>query len=473
MSETYLFMSNPQPVTKKRAKYRDPDTLQEEIAATANLMWDARVHRGPISGKPIQLGTGLNEEPFKLTSKQIASQNKERKDRLIRNGVIRPTFPSVAEIHASIKVPKKRVEVPLHLYLQEQVEPTLTHTLSSQTDAFVQEEYELKPPVFVPRKIGKDVFTQVENDMVFQYDIDVLPVLETVISKTLEQSLMEVRQEQEMDFMRQRMELMMKNRSAQNNVMKRREAEEKELENTKNTLLELNRVRRLAESQAQRKIASRNFAKEFIRHLDHSVYDALNKRNYFEETVQQSVRIFMPWLYEVVERKISCQHVASASVQDVLMSSLQALDSRRQAAEQKRLAERLEKDREVAELADDRELVKLRRARIELYVHCGELRKSPIGPINITGNHTVGDVMRLVTEWVLENITEDKPSADNFRFLYDGKLLADKNIVLYELGLDRLHLMKLVIEGRPPVAPELQTKSEEGSKDDGEVDEES
>jgi hypothetical protein len=53
---------------------------------------------------------------------------------------------------------------------------------------------------------------------------------------------------------------------------------------------------------------------------------------------------------------------------DVLMSSLQALDSRRQAAEQKRLAERLEKDREVAELADDRELVKLRRARIELYV---------------------------------------------------------------------------------------------------------
>jgi hypothetical protein len=38
-----------------------------------------------------------------------------------------------------------------------------------------------------------------------------------------------------------------------------------------------------------------------------------------------------------------------------------------------------------------------------------------------------------VTEWVLENITEDKPSADNFRFLYDGKLLADKNIVLYEL----------------------------------------
>ena len=61
------------------------------------------------------------------------------------------------------------------------------------------------------------------------------------------------------------------------------------------------------------------------------------------------------------------------------------------------------------------------------------------------------DFVSLVTEWVTENIQEDKPNPSDFRFLFQGKLLKDKTIILYELGLDKLDAITLVIEGRKSV----------------------
>lgn len=143
--------------------------------------------------------------------------------------------------------------------------------------------------------------TQVDNAMVFQFDSDVLPVLETVISKTLEQSLLEVRQEEEMEFMRRRMEEMKANKKAHKNVMKQRQLEEKELEHVKNMLLAQHALSVRAQKQVQAKIASRTYAKEFIRRLDRQVFEKATENNFFEAPIERSVREFMPWLYAGAE----------------------------------------------------------------------------------------------------------------------------------------------------------------------------
>jgi hypothetical protein len=294
-------MSNPRPVASTRPKYRDPEDVRDEIAATSNLMWDHRVVRGMPSGKPVQVAGGvLGTQEFRPSGSQLRRDAKKKKEKLIRRGIIRPAVPSVAEIHAAIKVPKKRVEVPLHLYLQEQVEEVKTHTLSAQTDAFVQEEYELKEPVYIPRKTGTDMGTQVDNKLVFNFDTDVAPVLETVISKTLEQSLMEVRHEEQMDFMRLKMEKMVEKRELQKRVMKRREDEERLLEDAKNKLRDLAMKRRAAEDMVQKKVASRAYGLQFLHRLHQDVCEDLSTKYYFEEPLDTSVRTFMPWLYERV-----------------------------------------------------------------------------------------------------------------------------------------------------------------------------
>ena len=76
-------------------------------------------------------------------------------------------------------------------------------TESSQTDEFV---YRAPPGAYVPPKIGMDVGTQVnpETGDLFSFDVEVQPILDVIISKTMEQALMEVRQEEQLLDLRQR-----------------------------------------------------------------------------------------------------------------------------------------------------------------------------------------------------------------------------------------------------------------------------
>lgn len=115
--------------------------------------------------------------------------SKQSRDSLVRAGRIRPKIQSVAEIHSSIVVPKKRVEVPLHLYLIEQCESKVQHHCDSQTDSFIEEAAAVP---YIARKSGVDMWTQVETHQVFDYDRDVGEILEVICSKTIEQALCEV-----------------------------------------------------------------------------------------------------------------------------------------------------------------------------------------------------------------------------------------------------------------------------------------
>jgi len=100
---------------------------------------------------------------------------------------------------------QKYIPVPLEQYLVEQVVPTESRDESEQTDVFLPE-----PPVKeyytrnLPKKTGVDVSTQIEpEDQLFNFDLEVEPLLNVLISKTLEVSLMEVEEEEELKAIRQ------------------------------------------------------------------------------------------------------------------------------------------------------------------------------------------------------------------------------------------------------------------------------
>eukprot|EP00966_Prymnesium_polylepis_P069710 1620830-Prymnesium_polylepis.1 len=61
---------------------------------------------------------------------------------------------------------------------------------------------QLPAPIFIPMKTGVDVSTQIYDGDLFDFDAEVEPILEVLVGKTLEQSMMEVMEEEELANMR-------------------------------------------------------------------------------------------------------------------------------------------------------------------------------------------------------------------------------------------------------------------------------
>ena len=96
--------------------------------------------------------------------------------------------------------PPARIEVDLTYFLTEQGKAKAEEAeIRIQTDEFVQ-----KPPTpkFVPKKTGIDKITQIEDYDLFEYDREVQPILHVLLSKTVEQALLEVEEETELEEIR-------------------------------------------------------------------------------------------------------------------------------------------------------------------------------------------------------------------------------------------------------------------------------
>lgn len=70
----------------------------------------------------------------------------------------------------------------------------------TQTDAFLNR---VPSPLYIPQKSGLDVGTQIYDGDLFDFDVEVKPILEVMVGKTIEQALMEVQEEEELAILRQ------------------------------------------------------------------------------------------------------------------------------------------------------------------------------------------------------------------------------------------------------------------------------
>merc|ERR1719264_1497923 len=93
---------------------------------------------------------------------------------------------------------KERIPVDLTAHLVAKEEKIEVDTVEAQTDEFLPEP---PPEQYQPPKTGVDVETQVEDGELFNFDFEVEPILDVLVNKTLEQSIMEVEEEHEMASM--------------------------------------------------------------------------------------------------------------------------------------------------------------------------------------------------------------------------------------------------------------------------------
>ena len=85
------------------------------------------------------------------------------------------------------------MDVQTEQYLEELTDTVPESENTTQTDAFLDRP---ATPLYVPLKVGIDTATQIEQGELFNFDLEVEPMLEVLVGKTMEQALQEVCEEE-------------------------------------------------------------------------------------------------------------------------------------------------------------------------------------------------------------------------------------------------------------------------------------
>jgi hypothetical protein len=217
---------------------------------------------------------------------------------------------------------RKHIEIQTEKYLEEVTDIVTECEAYTQTDPFMDRP---ESPVFLPAKSGVDVAVQVEEDL-FNFDFEVDPILEVLVGKTLEQSMLEVMQEEEMRNIAEAQRQFEQVRNERLSETQRLEAEEIRRNEEKDRRKKQERERLQREHQVKEKLASRTFSKNFLSNLEGRVFNTLEQQGFFYDVVQREVETnFMPWLIGTVQDLVEEKKKTRQMVDDLIKTTLRQM----------------------------------------------------------------------------------------------------------------------------------------------------
>lgn len=292
---TYTFASQPRAVPQRK-KYRDPLGQQDPEATNApqygNIMYDRRIVRGNTYAQHT-LPAHAQPDPI-----EIQRQQENRRRAIARKRAkeqLRPRSPEPVE-------GRKHIDVQTELYLEELSDRVEEADVEIQTDAFLDRP---PSPMFVPAKTGKDIATQILDGDLFDFDIEVKPILEVLVGKTVEQSLLEVMEEEELANLRSQQRAFEELRNAEFVEQQRLEEQERRHREEKERRMRQQREVLRKEKETAEKIAARAFAQSYLADLVPTVFGTLSDNGYFYDPVERDIEQgFLPWLMDRVTERL-------------------------------------------------------------------------------------------------------------------------------------------------------------------------
>lgn len=343
-SRTYTFASQPRPV-QQRKKYRDPLTQENESPTPyGNIIYDRRIVRGNTYAQRTLPATA-QPDPIEIQRQQEARRRAIARKRA--KAQLKPRSPEPVE-------GRKHIDVQTELYLEELSDRVEEADVETQTDAFLDRP---PSPLFIPAKSGVDVATQILEGELFDFDIEVKPILEVLVGKTVEQALLEVMEEEELSNLRAQQRRFKELRNAELVETQRLEEQERRHREEKERRMKQQAEVLRKEKETGEKISARAFAQSYLADLVPSVFGSLNENGYFYDPVERDVETyFMPWLLEKVEGELNQSVVArtvlDAIIRDVVQKRFEVYhkleEAARLAAEQEAAA-RAAEERKIAE----------------------------------------------------------------------------------------------------------------------------
>mmetsp|Transcript_110196 Transcript_110196/g.322480 ORF Transcript_110196/g.322480 Transcript_110196/m.322480 type:complete len:778 (+) Transcript_110196:61-2394(+) len=287
LGKLYSFASRPRAVDVKK-KYRAPP--DDDDFTPANLMHDPRVVRGNTYAS---LGPSREEQEAAALQKQREAQRR----RLLRANQTKRRSGTPEAVPG-----RATSEAQTDAYLEELTEQTVEFEAETQTDPFLGRP---PSPLFMPSKIGVDCETQIEDGELFNFDVECEPLLEVLVGKTLEQSMMEVLEEEELASLRRHQKEFEERRHAEMLEVQRIEAAELRRHNEMERRVQQQGAQRELDLSSMRKVVSRSIASAHLSSLKERALAHLLDAGVFADSVQLGVESsFMPGLLNMVSQQM-------------------------------------------------------------------------------------------------------------------------------------------------------------------------
>ncbi|XP_003807436.3 radial spoke head protein 3 homolog isoform X2 [Pan paniscus] len=169
------------------------------------------------------------------------------------------------------------------------------------------------------RVIRGNTYALQTGPLLFDFDLEVKPVLEVLVGKTIEQSLLEVMEEEELANLRASQREYEELRNSERAEVQRLEEQERrhreEKERRKKQQWEIMHKH----NETSQKIAARAFAQRYLADLLPSVFGSLRDSGYFYDPIERDIEIgFLPWLMNEVEKTMEYSMVGR-TVLDMLI----------------------------------------------------------------------------------------------------------------------------------------------------------
>jgi hypothetical protein len=247
-------------------------------------MHDPRVFRGSNVTNKLMSSS--------LQDKKISKDILRRVDRkrLPYNGLMRGSSPPAVSGRQHADIQTEEYLHPLEVLSDRAVESDM----STQTPAALD-----KPslPLFVRAKTGIDVDTQILAGDLFDFDLEVEPLLEVLVGRTLHVSMLEVMQEEELEAIRLQQEEFEAVRNIELAEVQRLEAESRRKTQEKQRRKLQEQLRLDEQRGLEAKVAARAFAQQYLGVLHEDVFEALEAEGKFVDPLRREVEeVFIPSL---------------------------------------------------------------------------------------------------------------------------------------------------------------------------------
>lgn len=385
---SYTFQSEPKAVTGQK-KYRDPGQTAHDGGATIlgdnsnNIHFDKRVYRGNTYSSHHRK-TGGEDLSTSTRSGTMGASGR------------RPPRQQTASVFDMGLPRPERMPVDLLPHLVEEVKVVVETATETQTDEFMPE---VPAQEYVPRKTGIDRTTQVEDGDLFNFDMEVEPLLDVLVNKTMEQALMEVEEEHELKSMAVFKEQWYDRQQKQSGDWEQLVEEERRRQVEKDVKLKLARQAKRRETTLLLKLQAIAAADSLLPKLGPNAVDDLMADNLFPNATLLAIQSeFLPGLFEDAVKEVAKRRVETELVDGMLLevaTSRQALKAQKR-AEYEALLKRRQEEEEARRIAEAKKLGKIRI----------NYEGQEIGPIAITKDDDIPGLHEKVFAWLQENNPE-------------------------------------------------------------------
>ena len=280
----YFSLNGPNIIMNK-PRYREEEFRKKN---TYNFVTDPRLKRGRNYGIVYVTSTAFDENDIAMKKLQsgIPSETFSNENSLATGGIPLSQYQGKKSKKGINKLEQlEQMGVPLPPNLEsvgsmtteiKEILPTPeTFDMEVQTQDYIDIP---QIPLFKPEKRGEDAGTQIEKGELFDFNVEVEPIINVLTFKTLEEARMEVLEEEEIKEIKRQMQDFEKVRNRELEIVQKLECQTIRKEEEKNRRNQERAIRTNMAKIYQKKLISTVFAKNYLKNLKSKTLQDLEEK---------------------------------------------------------------------------------------------------------------------------------------------------------------------------------------------------